>query len=36
MVLGELCVRAIPWFKQILKVFVCGLVQRNGPILKVL
>ncbi len=34
--LGELCARAIPWFKQILKVFVCGLAGRNGPFLKVL
>jgi len=29
---GELCARAIPWFKQILKVFVCGLVQHICPI----
>ena len=35
-VLGGLFVRAIPWFKQILKVFVCGLAGRNGHILKVL
>ena len=28
--------RVIPWFKQILKVFICGLAARNGPILKVL
>jgi hypothetical protein len=36
MVLGELCARAIPWFKQILKVFIFGLAGRNGPFLKVL
>jgi hypothetical protein len=34
--LGGLGVRAIPWFKQIMKVFVCGLAQRNGHILKLL
>jgi hypothetical protein len=34
--LGEFGVRAIPWFKQILKVFVFGLAGRNGPGLKVL
>ncbi len=28
--------RVIPWFKQILKVFVCGLAGRNGTFLKVL
>ena len=28
--------RAIPWFKQILKVFVCDLADHNGLILKVL
>jgi hypothetical protein len=33
---GELGVLAIPWFKQILKVFVCGLALHNGSILKVL
>jgi hypothetical protein len=35
-VLGGLGVRVIPWFKQILKVFVCGLAEHNGHILKVL
>jgi hypothetical protein len=35
-VLGELCARAIPWFKQILKVFVCGLAGHNDPFLKAL
>mgnify|MGYP006944863639 CR=1 FL=1 len=34
--LGELCARAIPWFKQILKVFICRLPQRNGLILEAL
>ena len=34
-VLGELGVRAIPWSKQILKVFVCGLAEHNGLISKV-
>ena len=28
--------RVIPWFKQILKVFVCGPAEHNGLILKVL
>ena len=28
-------VKTIPWFKQILKVFVCGLADHNGLILKV-
>jgi hypothetical protein len=32
-VAGELGACAIPWF-QILEVFVCGLAQRNGHILK--
>lgn len=32
----EVGVKAIPWLKQILKVFVCCLAQRNGHILKVL
>jgi hypothetical protein len=32
----ELGARAIPWPKQILKVFICGLAQHNGNILKVL
>ena len=32
----ELGAIAIPWFKQILKVFICGLAQHNGLILKVL
>ena len=31
---GGLGARAIPWFKQILKVFVCGLADHNGLILK--
>ena len=35
-VADEVGVRAIPWLKQILKVFICGLVPRNGHILKVL
>jgi hypothetical protein len=35
-VADEVDVRAIPWLKQILKVFICGLAQRNGHILKVL
>jgi hypothetical protein len=26
----ELCASVVPWFKQILKVFVCGLTQYNG------
>ena len=34
--LVELDARAIPWSKQILKVFVCGLTDHNGLILKVL
>jgi len=29
-------VKAIPWFKQILKVFVCGLALHNGHSLKLL
>jgi len=33
---GGLGARAIPWFKQIHKVFVCGLAQHNGHSLKVL
>jgi hypothetical protein len=33
--LGGHCVKAIPWFKQILKVFVCGLADHNGLILKI-
>ena len=33
---GGLGARAIPWFNQILKVFVCGLADHNGLILKVL
>jgi len=33
---GEVGVKVIPWLKQILQVFVCGLAQRNGHILKVL
>ncbi len=32
----ELCVKAIPLLKQILKVFICGLAQRNGHILKLM
>jgi len=32
---GGLGVMAIPWFKQILKVFVCGLALHNGLVLKV-
>jgi hypothetical protein len=36
MVLDEPGARVIPWFKQILKVFVCGLAGRNGTLLKVL
>jgi hypothetical protein len=32
----EVGVRAIPWLKQILKVFISGLAQHNGHILKVL
>ena len=31
----ELCASVVPWFKQILKVFVCGLAQHNSHILKV-
>ena len=31
----EVGVRAIPWLKQILKVFVFGLAGRNGRFLKV-
>jgi len=33
---GGCFVRAIPWFKQILKVFVCGLALHNGHNLKLL
>jgi hypothetical protein len=33
---GELGAAAIPWPKQILKVFIRGLTQHNGHILKVL
>ena len=33
---GGLGVMAIPWFKQILKVFVCGLERHNGLFLKLL
>ena len=32
----EAAVKAVLWFKQILKVFVCCLAGRHGPILKVL
>jgi hypothetical protein len=32
---GELGARAIPWCKQIRAVFVCGLAQHNGLVLKV-
>ena len=35
-VLCDLDARAIPWSKQILKVFICGLAQHNGVIPKVL
>ena len=35
-VADKVAVKAIPWFKQILKVFVSGLGQHNGHILKVL
>ncbi len=27
---GELGMKAIPWFKQIQKVFMCGLAMHNG------